>query len=82
MALWQATEISSQDVYQFRSLASLARRLGGRRAEYSVVHSETMRPPTRQIEILLPARKRDVDRASSIVTVVSVPTEAVEAEKD
>lgn len=76
--MYEATDLSTRDVYRFRTLDTLARRLAGPRGDYWVVHESTVRPPTRRIEIIKPQPKF----GWHIVTTVSVPTEAVEAAGD
>jgi hypothetical protein len=72
--MYEARDLTTGDVILFKSLDTLVRRCRG--THFQVVHSETVRPPNREVHIL---RRVPNDPASSIVTTVLVPTEAVEA---
>lgn len=72
MTTYTATVISDKDRRElnFRSLDALAKRLGG--TTWQLVHSETLDPPTRQIEIL----RRD-KYGTHLWRTVSVPSDAI-----
>jgi hypothetical protein len=72
--MFEAQDTTTCEIYAFRSLDTLTRRLGG--THFQVVHSQVVRPPTHEVHIL---RRVPGDTASDILTTVSVPTEAIEA---
>lgn len=61
-------------VYAFRTLDGLARRLGGRRARWTLVHSSCAEPAIREVEVLRPTRQ---PACWDLVAVLVVPTAAV-----
>lgn len=72
--MFEAQDTTTREIYAFRSLDTLTRRLGG--TDWTVEHSQAFRPPTRRVNILKWDQKV---HASHVLAVVSVPTEAVEA---
>lgn len=73
MTVYKAEDLGTHQIYRFRSLDALARRLGG--DEWSAVHDSTVSPPYRKIEIL---KSQPIDNAKNIVAVVMVPSAALE----
>lgn len=72
--MFTATDLTTRKSHNFSDLDSLARRLGGN--DWRVEHNTIIRPPTTRVQILRANRLAD---GFDIVTMVTVPTEAVES---
>jgi len=72
--MFTAKNPRTQDVYRFRTLDALARRLGG--DDFHVCHSEAFAPVELTIEVL-----RTTRYGTSIVTTLLVPPDALPREE-
>lgn len=72
--MYEATDLDTRDIYRFKTLDTLVRRLGG--TGWQAMHTEAFRTPTRQVQVLRYDRKVT---ASHVVATVIVDTDDFEA---